>query len=711
MSNNTMHYPQLKSAASIGALKLRNRFVLAAMGSNFAEKDGSCGERIQAYYENQSRGGVGLIMLETTSVSWPSGCSMPNMVGFSEDRFLPGLTQLAERVHQHGAKIAAQLNHSGKTSQEDTVAGRPLLVPSLLQKGSSDMMGLLTPQELANFIKAAGPDGKGPSFHVMTRQDILDLIQQFAAAARRAKQAGFDAVEIHAGHGYLIATFLSPAINKRDDDYGGSAQNRARLLTEIIQAIRVEVGDEFPVIVRLDAKEYRVDGGITPADFLQTIKLAEQAGAAAIDVSAYGNTAKSISFTEAPLVHQPGGFLEFAKMAKAAVSIPVIAVGRVELEAAEKGLSAGHFDFVAMGRKLLADPDLPSKVMANKTEQIRPCIYCYICVSQIFINQPLMCAVNPRLGNEYRDNLIASSNESKRIIVVGSGPGGMEAAKVLAERGHRVSLWEKEHDLGGTARIAALAYEPNGRLIRYLIDSLRRLSVDIQLGKLATVESLRAENPDHVIVATGAARKAPDIPGKQLNHVFDGEQMRGLLFGTDAEAAKKLPLYQRLMLTVGRHLQLLRHIGLMRVLSHFWMPIRKQVVIIGGGLVGVEMAEFLVDRGRKVVVLEPGANLAPELSIVRRARVIHLLKEHGVELITNASISAIKQQHVSYQIDGKDYQAEGKQVIIALGASADTSLADQLQAAGLPAVAVGDCKRVGYIDGAIHDARAVATAI
>ncbi|MBR9911074.1 MAG: FAD-dependent oxidoreductase [Gammaproteobacteria bacterium] len=710
MSNNN-HFPLLKSRARIGKLELRNRFVLAAMGSNFAEKDGTCGERIQAYYENQARGGVGLIVLETSSIVWPAACSMPHMVGFSEDRFIPGLTQLADRVHKHGARIAAQLNHSGKVSQEDTVAGRPLWVPSLLQKGTSDMLSLLTPKELGNFIKAAGPDGKGPSYHVMDQADILALIQQFAAAARRAKQAGFDALEIHAGHGYIISSFLSPAVNKREDQYGGSLPNRARLLTEIIRAVRAEVGADMPILVRLDAKEYRIEGGITPADFVQTAKLAEEAGADAIDVSAYGNTAKGIAFTEAPLVHQPGGFLEFAKMAKAALSIPIIAVGRVELDVAEKGLATGHFDFVAMGRKLLADPTLPSKVMADQPEQIRPCIYCYICVSQIFINQPLMCAVNPNLGNEHREHLIASSNESKRIIVVGSGPGGMEAAKVLAERGHRVSLWEKERDLGGTARIAALAYEPNGRLIRYLADSLRRLAVDIQLGKLATLEALRAERPDHVIVATGAARKAPEIPGKHLKHVFDGDQMRGLLFGTDAAAARKLPLYQRLMLAAGRNLQLLRHIGLMRTLSHFWMPIRKQVVIIGGGLVGLEMAEFLVARGRKIVVLEPTANLGPELSIVRRSRVVHLLKEHGVELVTNADIRAIESQHVTYQLDGKDYQAQGQQVIIALGASADTSLADQLQAGGLQAVAVGDCKRVGYIDGAIHDARAIASTI
>ncbi|MBT8138774.1 MAG: FAD-dependent oxidoreductase [Gammaproteobacteria bacterium] len=710
MSANKV-YPLLKSPITIRGMTLRNRFMLAAMGSNFAEEDGSCGERIQAYYENHARGGTGLIMLETTSIAWPAAASMPNMVGFSNESFLPGLTQVVERVHKHGAKIAAQLNHSGKVSQEDIVAGRPLWIPHPLEKHPSDMMSVLTPEEMGNFIKMAGPDGKGPRYHVMTKDDIQTLVGQFVSAARLAKKAGFDAVQLHAGHGYIISSFLSPAVNQREDEYGGSRENRARLLVEVIQAVRSEVGEDFPILVRMDANEYRIDGGITPDDFIVSAKLAEQAGADAIDVSAYGNVAKSIAFTEAPLVHEPGGFLPFAKKAKAALSIPIIAVGRLELDEAEQGLSAGDFDIVAMGRKLLADPELPGKIMADRSAAIRPCIYCYICVSQIFINQPLMCAVNPRLGQEYRDDLIASARQSKKIIVIGSGPGGMEAARVLAERGHSVSLWEKDKDAGGTARIAALAYEPNGRLIRWLHSELKTLPVDLQFGKLATVEAIKAESPDQVIVATGAARTAPDIPGKNLRHVFDGDQMRGLLFGTDPVAMKKLPLYKQFMLFSARHLQILRSVGLLRALSHVWMPVKKKVVIIGGGLVGVELAEFLQERGRDITVLEPGANLAPELSIVRRARVIHLLREHGVSLQTNAKIVEINDSVVVYEIDGERNEASCQQVIIALGASADTTLSDQLSKAGINTVAVGDCKRVGYIDGAIHDARAIANGI
>ncbi|MBT3797550.1 MAG: FAD-dependent oxidoreductase [Porticoccaceae bacterium] len=701
-----MKYQKLLSSGSIGGLTLKNRIVLAAMGSNYAGADGHATEKLQAYYEERAKGGVGLIILETSAVSWPAGASMPYMLGFSKDEFIPDLQSLTNRVHKHGAKIAAQLNHSGKVAQEDTIAGRLIPVPSIPDKQRSDLMPLLSSAELSTFIKGAGPDGKGPRYEVLSTTLIKVEVQHFAAAAKRAKQAGFDAVEIHAGHGYLISSFLSPAVNKRTDDYGGSTENRSRLLVEIIQAVRAEVGQHFPILVRLDAKEYRIDNGIVLDDFLITAKLAEQAGADALDISAYGNSSKSIAFTEAPLVHEPGGFIPFARLAKKAVSIPIIAVGRIELQQGENGLAAGDFDFVAMGRKLLADPDLPNKVDAGTTGLIRPCIYCYICVSQIFINQPMKCAVNASLGNEYLDkNIIYSTALQKKTLVIGSGPSGMEAARLLALRGHRVSIWEKDKDLGGTVRVAALAYEPNWRLISYLKNSLDDLGVDIILNKKATAEQIAAEAPDQVIIATGAIRTAPDIKGNELRHVFDGEQLRGLLFGSDAQVIKKLSLFEQVMLTCGRWSQLLRHIGALRLLSRLWLPMAKKITIIGGDLVGLELAEFLVARGRKVQVLEPSPTLGINLSIVRRSQLIHQLKEHGAELFTRCEISEITQSGVQYQMDGKAHISACGQVIIAMGAEENLSLYEQIGALGLPVKVIGDCAEVGYIHGAIQTAR------
>ena len=703
--NQEIKHPLLASPAFIGNLELKNRMIMAAMGSNFASEDEHASEQLTAYYEERARGGVGLIILETSAITWPAGASMPNMIGFSKDEFIPTLQSLTQRVHQHGAKIAAQLNHSGKIAQEDVIAGRPIPVPSIPKSQPSDMFGLLTQDEIMNFIKAGGPDGKGPRYHELSVTEIQDEIQHFVNAAKRAKASNFDAIEIHAGHGYLISSFLSPAVNKRTDEYGGTPEKRARLLVEIISQIKKQI-EGFPILVRLDANEYRIENGITPDDFLITASLAQEAGADAIDVSAYGNTSKGIAFTEAPLVHEPGGFLEFVKMAKKALSIPVVAVGRIELDVAERGLKNKEFDFLAMGRKLLADPGLPNKIISGQEHLIRPCIYCYICVSQIFINKPMMCAVNSQLGNEHRnENIICSTADQKKILVIGAGPSGMEAARLLAMRGHHVEIWEKDKDIGGTVRVAALAYEPNGHLINYLKNSLSELGVKIKMNALGTPETIKAFNPDHVVVAVGANRDAPSIIGKDSNNVFDGEELRGLLFGSDIEAMKKLSLVQQIILKIGRASQLLRNINALRFLSKLWMPLSKDIIIIGGDLVGLELAEFLVERGRKVKVLEPTGSLGPNLSIVRRSRVVHLLKEHGVDLLTNVEIKEIRGQEVFVYHEDTDKTFKMDQVIIALGANPNLSLSRMLSKINIPHTTIGDCASIGYIHGAIGDAR------
>ena len=703
--NQNIKYPLLTSSGSIGNLDLKNRIIMAAMGSNFAGEDGHTTEKLEAYYEERAKGGVGLIILETSAITWPAGASMPNMLGFSKDEFIPDLQSLTQKIHQHGTKVAAQLNHSGKIAQEDVIAGRPILVPSIPKSEPSDMFGLLTEKEIMSFVKAAGPDGKGPRYHELTIKEIKTEIQHFVDAAKRAEKSNFDAVEIHAGHGYLISSFLSPAVNKRIDKYGGTPKNRARLLLEIIAEIKTELPN-LTVLVRLDANEYRIQDGITPKDFLITASLAEKAGADALDISSYGNSSKGIAFTEAPLVHEPGGFIKFAKMAKKTVSIPIIAVGRIELNVAEAGLKNEDFDFIAMGRKLLADPGLPNKILSGQEDLIRPCIYCYVCVSQIFINQPMMCAVNSQLGNEYRnENIIHTTADQKNILVIGAGPSGMEAARLLAMRGHHVEIWEKDKDIGGTVRVAALAYEPNGHLISYLKNSLTELGIKIKTNTLATTESIKIFKPDHVVVATGATRDAPDIKGKHLKNVFDGEQLKGLLFGSDVSVIKKLSLFQQLILKIGRISQLLRNVTVLRFLSKVWMPISKKIIIIGGDLVGLELAEFLIERGRKVKVFEPSPSLGQNLSIVRRSRVVHLLKEHGAELLTNVNIKEISKKGVLYELAEDEHLEESDQVIIALGTNSNLDLSNSLKNLGIPITSIGDCTSVGYIHGAIADAR------
>ena len=317
-----------------------------------------------------------------------------------------------------------------------------------------------------------------------------------------------------------------------------------------------------------------------------------------------------------------------------------------------------------------------------------------------------MCAVNSQLGNEHRnENIIHSTADQKRILVIGAGPSGMESARLLAMQGHDVEIWEKDKDIGGTVRVAALAYEPNGRLINYLKNSLDELNVLIKLKTLATTKSVQDFNPDHVIVAVGANRNAPSIKGKNNRNVFDGEELRGLLFGSDAQAIKKLSLIQQLIIKVGRATQLLRNISALRFLSKIWMPIAKNIVVIGGDLVGLELAEFLVERGRTVTVLEPSGSLGPNLSIVRRSRVVHMLKEHKVDLLTNVTIKEIDGQEVIFDHEEEQKSIQADQVIIALGADANSELSDELTNLNIPLTSIGDCTSVGYIHGAIADAR------
>jgi 2,4-dienoyl-CoA reductase-like NADH-dependent reductase (Old Yellow Enzyme family)/thioredoxin reductase len=705
-----MAYKHLLSSAKIGNLSLRNRIALSAMGTNYSDRDGFCTDRLAEYYEARAKGGTGLIILETSAANWPSGASTPNTIGFSDDRFIPGLQDVVTRVHKHGVAIAAQLNHAGKTSTTDTAEGRPVLVPSIPKKLKGNLMSALTRAEIATFVSAAGPDGKGSRYQVMTQEDINDTIGHYVDAARRAKKAGFDAIELHAGHGYLLSSFLSPFANDREDNYGGCAENRSRFLCEIVKAIKIEVSDNMPIIVRLDAHEYRIDGGTRIEDAIQHAKFVVAAGADAIDVSAYGNGLSGIAFTEAPLVHEPGGLLGFAKAIKKTVNVPVIAVGRISPELADAEIGRGNIDFVAMGRKLLADPELPNK-LASDPKSIRPCIYCYVCVSKIFLNEPMVCAVNPATGRELKLADDTKTGSPKSISIVGAGPAGLEAARVLTLRGHNVQIFEKTNRLGGTARIAALPYAPNGELVKWLIKSVKELPIKIHLNTDVSAASLKESKTDHVILAVGATRLAPPMIGKELNHVFDGDELRGLLFGDSASALAKLPWWQRIMVNAGRIFGLLGSITLVRVLSKIWMPVGKRVVLIGGGLVGLELAEYLIERGRKVTVIEPSYDLGKELSIVRRARVLHLLEQDGATLIKNAEVSKITSDAVHYTNKDGAASVATDTVIISLGAANNMSLANQLSNQGITVSTIGDGHEVGYIEGAILTARELAVKI
>lgn len=698
-----MSYKNLLSAGRIGRLHLRNRIIMAPMGSNFAEADGTCGERIQAYYEARAAGGAGLLIMGVCAVAFPAGTAEPYQVGVSEDRFIPGLSQLAARVHRHGAKIAMQLQHAGKTAARDIAEGRELWVPSMPPPMKTDMMAALTPEELRGFI--SGNRGR-PSVRVMDKADITQMIEWFAAAAVRAQQAGFDGVEIHAAHSYIIAGFLSPYYNRRDDEYGGSIDNRARLMLEVLREVRRRTGEDFGVWLRLDAAELHTEGGITLDECKQFARMAEQAGADAVSVSAYATIKSGVAFTEAPLVQQPAGFLDWATEVRSAVSIPVIAVGRIEPELADSAIADGRCDFVAMARKMLADPELPNKLMRGDAAAIRPCIYCYVCVSQIFVNERVKCAVNPFTGNESR-KLILPADPARHVVVVGGGPAGLEAARLASLRGMRVTLLERSSQLGGTLFFAALPYPENGKLLDNLVYQVRQLPIDIRLNTEASPQLLRDLGADHVLVANGASRVPPHIPGADGAHVWSGDELRRLMTGDRAQqvARSKLSVLQRGMLMTGTLIGATRSTSALRQLSRLWMPLGKQVVIIGGGLVGLELAEFLAERGRSVSVVEPTESLGRELSIVRRWRVLDNLRKHSVAMHRQTSVVAIDQCQVHcLDENGGAFSLPADSVVIALGAAPQGDLAEQLARSGIAVSRIGDCNEVGYIEGALRSA-------
>lgn len=700
----------LKSSIDLGGMTLRNRMAMSAMGVEIAEEDGHAKEPIIAYYEERARGGVGLIVTEVCAIAYPHGATALRQLALPSDDYLPGLQELTERVHRHGAKIALQLVHHGKVSRVDMRAGRPLLVPSIPRfAGAMDLANDLSAEEIGWLMKAvAGPQ---PTFKEADPDDIEWVIESFASAADRARRAGFDAIEIHGAHGYLLSEFLSPAWNFREDEYGGSRENRARLLCEVIRAVRERVGRDFPIWPRIDWREFRTPGGITLADAQRTAELAAEAGADAIHVSAYADPTSGVAFTDAPLVHKEAGYVDAAAAIKARVDVPIIAVGRIEPELGDRLIREGKIDVVAMARKLLADPALPEKIVTDRPDDIRPCIYCYTCVAQPFFDRPVRCAVNPITGNEA--TLGSAEREralkSRRILIVGAGPSGLEAARLAALRGHEVIVCEKSDRLGGTLRFAALVYEPNERLLDWLERQVRALGVELRLGSEVTVDLVREISPDEIFVATGAKRCAPQIPGIDRDHVFDGDDLRDLLTGQgESSATKKLSIASRLAVRAGRATGIAGSPHQLRQASKVFMPIGSEAVILGGGLVGLELAEFLIERGRKVTVLEEGLKFGLEMAHPRRWRVLDDLRQKSALLVSSAKVLAIEKRDVLYEVasaegEAREHRIPADTVLVATGLEPNLETSQRLREAGVPIREIGDVHGPGYLEGAIHD--------
>ena len=642
----------LLSPARIGALELRNRMVMAPMGEDLGDFDGMVSDTQMAYLEARARGGLAMVMLGSVGVSFPVGCSNARQTAISDDRHIAGWRETAKRVHRHGSTLAMQLTQAGANSLNDTLAGRPMWVASEPgPPGRDDLYGMVTADEGAKMIEPfVGPESK-LHYKVLDHDDIASVVDDFAAAVVRAREAGVDGCELHAGHGYLIDGFLSPAKNHRTDEYGGSVENRARILVEILREIRARVGDDFAVWCRLNSTENRPDG-TTLEDCIAVARIAEAAGADAVHVSAYHDPAIATGPTDSYAPHVPGLLIDNARAVKAGIGVPVIAVGRITPEMADAAIADAAFDFVAMARMILAEPELPNLLALGHPEEIRPCVYHYRCIGNIFVRGQTRCAANGSVGRE-DDLVIGAAPTARSVLVVGAGPSGMEAARVAALRGHAVTLVDAAPRLGGRWAYAAATSAPNADLLRWFEHQLDLRGVDVRLGTALDADAVAAMQPDAVVVATGATWARPSVPGADLAHVrgvddLGGWLLEGAPLGTD------------------------------------------DVVVLGGDLPGLGVAEHAADQGARVTVLEATPVFGLHLGLPGRWQRVAELRRRGITLAGGAEVLEITGDAVRWRDAEGDHETPAGALFATATATPDTALADALAARGLEVTVVGD---------------------
>ena len=635
-------YNKLFQPIKIGNMEVKNRFVMPPMVTNYCNTDGSVTDQFVAYHKARAKGGVGLIITEAAIVH-PSGRGAFTQLGIFNDELIPSLKRLTSVVHEEGAKIAIQLYHAGRQTYT-FVTGMP---------------ALLAPSALACPVCAETPQE-------MTKNDIREIVAAFGKASVRAREAGFDAIELHGAHGYLINQFLSPFSNRRTDEYGGAAENRWRFPLELLKSVQQHAGSDFPVLFRLSADEF-VQGGLSVEDQAAfSCRLIEN-GVHAIHVS--GGIYASMPMVFQPAAIPQGIFVNNAAIIRKALNgkAPVIVVGRLkDPDMMEAIIDSGKADMIAIGRTLLADEAFPAKVAAGKLSEIRKCIACNQgCVDQVFQGRPIGCLGNALTGREWQYDLDTKAKKTKKVLIAGGGPGGMEAARIASLRGHDVHLYEQGNSLGGLLKTVILApfKEEFGDLLNYQIHQLEKSNITIQLGQTAQGTVIDQLNPDVVMIATGARPVRPNIPGlDRLPVVFAEEILAGA-------------------------------------------PLGENVVIIGGGAVGCETAEFLLNRGVKVTVVEICDEIARDVGAIERTLLIQRLMEKGVKLATKTSVKEVSAEgHLALEHDQTSESINDiDTIILAVGYESVTGLMQTAADRKVPFVTIGDCNKPGKVLDAIWE--------
>jgi 2,4-dienoyl-CoA reductase-like NADH-dependent reductase (Old Yellow Enzyme family)/thioredoxin reductase len=613
----------------LAGLRLKNRLIMAPMGTCLDE-DGHITDATIAYYRRRAEGGVGTITVEGVLVSADTEGPEPKISG---PEYLPGLKRLVEALREYDITIGVQLMHPGRQ-----VVHGPTVAPSPVPLNSH-----------------------APIPHELTEGEIADIIEDYAKAADLAREAGFDFVEVHGAHGYLPSNFLSPLDNRRSDSYGGSLENRARFSLEVARAIIATVGPEMPLVWRINGDD-GMPGGLTIDEAVEVSQWLEGTGVAAISVSA--GTWHTLHVTLAPMFVPRGHMVEYAAAVKRAVNVPVIAVGRLDdPELAAKVVADGDADLVLLGRALIAEPDWPVKVEEGRFNELRPCIACNACVDLVGRGERARCSVNPEAGRELEWQVVPTP-KARRVMVIGSGPAGMETARIARVRGHDVSIWERADQLGGKLEVAGLA--PSKREVLRFRDHqsnrLAELGVEIHLNSEVTPEVVAAEAPDVVVVAIGAEPIVPPIPGIGAEMVHDAQ----LLLRGDISVEKG-----------------------------------ERVVVIGGSATGCETAEHLIGEGADVTIIEMRNGVGFGIEAITRRHLVRELKRSGVKMLTGAKVIMIEDDHVLYEADGETRSVPADRVALALGfRPTGHGLAERLE--GPEVLVLGDASRPADFVSAIN---------
>ncbi len=575
-------FPKLFEHGFIGCLKIENRIVMAPISTNLASAGGEVTQQLIDHYSRIAKGGVGLIIVENVCVHFPEGRHGTTQPRIDADEFIPSLHRLVQAVHQNGARVGVELAHPGGAAEPRFAKTQPIAPSSVPIKS-----GAITPKAL-------------------TKEEIEELVDMFGKAALRAKKAGFDMVEIQAGHGLLVNQFLSPLYNKRRDEFGGTLDGRIRFPKMIVEKIKEYAGKSFPVSVRLGVEEYE-ENGIKIEEGKHIAKKLSDVGTDAIHVTLGGT---SMEKRLEPMPYTQGWRVYLAEEIKKVVDVPVIAVGVIrEPWFAEKILQEGKTDFIALGRALIADPQWPRKALMGKEKAIRRCFSCNECVrARHFEDLPIRCSLNPTVGIDKELARIKKAKHKKKIMIIGAGPAGMEAAKIAALRGHDVYLFDKEMQIGGTLNMAAAV--PGKEKLKWIIEyyayTLPKLGVHIQLGEFVNKQKIESFSPDAVIIATGSKLVAPQIPGM--------ENSSSLSFKEILSGEVKIE--------------------------------GEKIVVLGGGLIGLETALFLAPLGNDVTVLKRYETVSEDIDPIYLPHLLSSLQKLGVKIVSGVTIMKIEQNQV-----------------------------------------------------------------